>query len=269
MIALLAVAILSMSKPVADKSLDSSAEEIRILPVSSTPESRTVMLTVAVPEMGVVANNPVWIQFRLDGYALGAGSQFNRADEISVSSMGQTVHVIIDNNPYIAINEPAIDPFNEEGFYYDTSYKFEVPYSLKEGMHTIRMFPARSYGESLKGENTFFASFFYIGEKKYKPGMDLDRPYIAYNEPSNQIPLRSDQPVLLDFYVKNCELTQQGYNVRLTIDKKIVRQLSAWQPYYIYGLGKGTHTIRLQLLEPGGKQAPGIFNDIQRQIRVH
>ena len=265
----LALAIFGMmTKPVADQTQVNSQESIRILPVSKTPESNTVILALAVPQNGDVKKNPLWIQFRLDGYSLGTESNFDRADEVNVSRLGQTVHVVIDDLPYLAINNPAIDPFNEEGFYYDTSYKFELPYTLKSGLHTIRMFPARSYGESLKGEKTFDAIYFYIGERTDQEEVDLSRPYITYNEPSDQIPFFENKPLLLDFYLTNCKLTSDGYQVRLTIDGKIKRSLTSWEPYYIYGLKRGKHTIRLELIDPKGNLVPGPFNDVKRTIHV-
>ena len=269
MCVLLAAAILSMGSSMADQAQVESGEQIRVLPVPRTPESNTVILRVAVPENGeVMRNNPVWVQFRLDGYPLGTGSQTSRVDEVSISKMGQTVHVIVDDKPYFQINEPAIDPFNENGYYYDTSYKFELPHPLKEGEHTLRMFPARSYGESLKGDNTFHAIHFYLGEKKDQPGFNLNGPYLTYNEPGDQISLTENKPVLLDFLVSNCELTSDGYKVRLTIDGKMKRTLTSWQPYYIYGLRKGKHTIRLELIDSKGTVVPGRFNDVLRTIQI-
>lgn len=267
---LFAIALLAMGHPTKpDTALIDQSDEIRVLPVPRTPESNTVVLAVSTPEKGqTLVANPVWIQFRIDGYALGASSQFERADEVPISNLGQTIHVIIDNNPYIAVNEPAIDPFNEEGFYYDTSYKIELPYDLKEGMHTLRMFPARSFGESLKGENSFFAIPFYLGRKTYQADLDLNRPYLTYNEPSDQMPWTDQQPVFLDFCIRNCELTRDGYKVRLTIDQKISRLLTSWQPYYIYGLKRGKHSIRLELLDPKGALVPGIYNDVERSFFI-
>ncbi len=270
MFALIAVSFFAMAKitPV-DHLGEESKEQIQILPVHRTPESNTVTLAIVSPQNGEVkTRNPVWVQFRLDGYPLGAGSQFDRSDEIAVNKVGQTVHVFVDDYPYIAITEQPIDPFNEEGWYYDTSYKFEIPYSLKTGMHTIRMFPARSYGESLKGENTYQVAYFYIGSKEIGPEVNLNKPYLTYNEPSGQISLKEDQPVLLDFYVTNCTLSADGYKVLVTIDGKIKRTLTSWQPYYIYGLNEGKHTIRMQLLDSKNKQVPGAFNDIQKTIRI-
>jgi hypothetical protein len=242
---------------------------IRTMPVARTPESSTIVLVTAIPQTGEVLDNPVWIQFRIDGYALGAASQFDRADEIAGTDMGQTVHVVIDNRPYFPINEPALDPFDEGGFYYDMSYKFQVPFQLKEGMHTMRMFPARSYGESLKGEKTFSVTQFYIGKEKDNPAMDISGPYITYNEPSDQMELVENRPILLDFYLTNAELSADGYKVRLTLDGKVNRTLTSWQPYYIYGLKRGKHTVRLELLDNNNKLVPGMFNDVQQTITVH
>lgn len=242
---------------------------IRTMPVVRTPESNTIVLAIAVPKPGQMLQNPVYIQFRIDGYALGAASQFERASELVETNMGQTVHVVIDNEPYFAVNEPAIDPFDESGFYYDMSYKFEVPFRLGPGMHTVRMFPARSFGESLKGDKTFAAMNFYVGNSAENWNIDLSAPYITYNEPSNNMYLQEGKPVLLDFYVSNAELSPDGYKVRLSIDGKIHRTISFWQPHYIYGLKKGKHTIGLELLDGENKVVPGPFNSVKQSITIH
>ena len=57
--------------------------------------------------------------------------------------------------------------------------------------------------------------------------------------------------------------------MRLTVDGKVHRTLTSWQPYYIYGLQKGKHTIRLELVDASGKVVAGPFNDVQRTIQVH
>src|SRR5580658_6444844 len=90
----------------ADKPIENRSG-IRTMPVPRVPEPSSAVLKIAVPRDGQVVNNPVWIQFRIDGYALGAASQFDRASEVVETKMGQTVHVVIDNRPYFAINEPA------------------------------------------------------------------------------------------------------------------------------------------------------------------
>lgn len=243
---------------------------IRTMPVARTPESNTIVLAIAVPKNEESVSTPVWIQFRLDGFALGAGSQFERAKEVAKTKMGQTVHVVVDDHPYFPINEPAIDPFNENGFYYDMSFKFEIPFRLKDGAHVVRMFPARSFGESLKGEKTFQTLTFYVGgSDRQNLNVDLSRPFLTYNEPSNHMYLLEGSPVLLDFLVSNTELSPDGYKVQLTIDGKTNRKITSWQPYYIFGLKKGRHTVQLELLDENDQLVPGAFNKVQETITVH
>lgn len=254
---------------IAAKLPHANPSRIETLPVPRTAESNSIVLKIASPKPGQVMNNPVWVQFRLTGYPLGiASSQFERSTEIPESDMGQTIHVIIDNEPYFAINEPAIDPFNQNSDYFDMSYKFKIPSRLGGGAHTIRMFPARSFGESLKGSNTYVARNFYVGGQKGEGKVDLSAPYITYNEPSQSMNWTSDQPVLLDFYVSNCELSPNGYKVRLYIDGKSNSVLTSWQPYYIIGLKKGSHTIRLELIDSENKPVAGEFNDVKQTIEV-
>lgn len=244
-------------------------ESIRVLPVGRTPEPATAALAIAIPQEGaVLSGNPIWVQFRADGYTLGSDSQFARADELVNSEMGQTVHIVVDDMPYFPVNEPAIDPFNEDGFYYDMSYKFQLPIRLKEGMHTIRMFLARSFGEALKGDRVFQVVNFSIGDSGNRSTKDLSKPYITYNEPSDNFDLVENKPVLLDFFISNCELSSDGYKVRVSVDGKATRTLVAWQPYYIYGLKKGKHTIRLELLDSRNQVVPGPFNNVENTITI-
>ncbi len=253
----------------AEQKIQKSVEQIRVLPVKRTPESESSTAVISIPKNGaLIKDNPVWVQTRIEGYPIGASSQFDRADEIAVSNKGQTIHVVVDDQPYFAVYEPALDPFNEEGWYYETSYKFELP-KVGPGEHLLRVFLARSYGECLKGESAYSAITFNIGSSPETSNYDLSKPYITYNEPSNQMYLKEDLPILLDFYVSNCELSTDGYKVRLTVDGNTTRTLTAWQPYYIYGLKKGNHTIRLDLVNSRGKLIPGPLGNTQQTITVH
>jgi hypothetical protein len=246
-----------------------TAERLRMLPVKATPESETSTVIIQLPQnKAVVKADPVWLQVRVEGYPLGAASQFDRASEIAISDQGQSIHVVVDNMPYFAVVNPALDPFNEAGWYYETNYKFEVPAKLEAGEHFLRVFLARSYGESLKGEYTFQASTFFVGADGVS-SFDFKTPFLTYNEPSNNLYLVENSPILLDFIVTNCALSADGYKVRLTIDEKATRNLVAWQPYYLYGLKAGKHTIRLELLDSRNNVIKGPFNNVQHTITVH
>jgi hypothetical protein len=73
--------------------------------------------------------------------------------------------------------------------------------------------------------------------------------------------------VLLDFYITNCQLSKDGYKVRLTIDGSDQRILTNWVPYYLYGLSKGKHRIKLELLDEKNKVVPGAYATVERTFR--
>jgi hypothetical protein len=241
---------------------------IRIVPVDPTPEPDHVELVMIFPkheEMRTKA--PIQVQIRLDGYAVGTNSDFPRSREIFNDPKGQAVHIIVDNHTYFEINESIIDALDDTADYYEQILEKAIPFKLEEGAHLIRTFPVRSFNESLKGDRCFLAVPFYFKSKTGGVSLDLTAPYLTYNEPVGQYPFHPTTPILLDFYITNCQLSKDGYKVRLTIDGN-ERTLTQWVPYYIYGLTKGTHTIRLELLDPQNKPLSSRLSDHTETITL-
>jgi hypothetical protein len=242
---------------------------IQIVPMDPTPDPNEVETKVLYPRKGEVKNSaPVKGQIRVDGIALGVDTEQPRKKEIWNDPEGQSLHIFIDNQPYFSVNEAFIDALDDVEEYYDQTAEFEIPFKLQPGMHVIRTFPVRSYNESVKSDRAFTASIFYFQEKKNNPEIDLSKPYLTYNEPQGEYDAVKNQPILLDFYLTNCDLSRDGYKVRLTIDNDNQRILTSWQPYYIYGLKKGMHRIRLELLDPSNNYVSGLFNDVTRTIVI-
>jgi hypothetical protein len=244
---------------------------IRVVPVNPTPEPDQVKTRIVFPKADeLVSSQPIKGQIKVEGYPLGTDSDFPREKEIFNDREGQSLHVFIDNQPYFPLNEAVIDALEDFENYYDQSVIFQVPYTLQPGMHVMRVFPVRSYRESLKGDNCYDMHVFYYRIIKDNPQMILDGPYLTYNEPQGEFTMdkRNPKPILLDFYIHNCELSKDGYKVRLTIDNANQRTLTSWQPFYIYGLKKGVHRIRLELLDPQNVRVAGLFNDVERTIVV-
>jgi hypothetical protein len=244
---------------------------LQVVPVDPTPDPDHVETKIIYPkEKEIKMSSPVKGQIRLDGLALGVDTEQPRKKEIWNDTEGQSLHIFIDNQPYFAVNEALIDALDDVQDYFDQTAEFEIPFKLQPGMHVIRTFPVRSYNESVKSEKAFAASIFYFQEKKNNPQVDLSQPYLTYNEPQGEYDYerKNLQPILLDFYITNCELSKDGYKVRLTIDNENQRILTSWQPYYIYGLKKGQHRIRLELIDPKNNYVAGLFNDITRTIVI-
>ncbi|MBN2479076.1 MAG: hypothetical protein JXA94_02495 [Parachlamydiales bacterium] len=250
-------------------SLGFAKQSVQFIPVERSVENENVKIYIVFPEKAdVESDSDVWIQLRLRNYSLGEETTLDRAKELANAKYGQSIHVIVDNNPFFPRIGPSLAPYDEEGQFRDSMYRFKIPYPLSDGKHFLRVFPARSYGESLKEEGCFEASYFYVKNKKDLNYQNLQDPYLTYNEPSGYIRYKKGSPVLLDFYLNNCQLSQDGYKVLITIDNDIKRTLTSWVPYYIYGLQKGKHTVRLQLVDKNLKQLPGFFNDNQRSFYI-
>jgi len=243
--------------------------EIRVLSVDPTPEGEEVEIKLLYPLARSVEKNPVGVQIRLNGFPLRTYSQFPRAKEVlNYNKEGQSLHIIIDNDPYFAVNEGVISALQPPDHYYEQNLEFNIPYTLKPGQHIMRIFPARSYGESLKGTGCFEARVFYVGAKTPTLDVDLNQPYLTYNQPQGEIKYDKNKPILVDFYLTNIKLSRDGYKVRLTIDGNVGRILTKWAPYYVYGLKPGQHTFKLELLNEANKVVPGLFNSVERVITL-
>lgn len=236
---------------------------VRIVPVKRTVEPEHVQMKIIYPRPSEVEGSKPYLRLSLMNYPLGINSPFKRKNEIYNYSYGQSIHVILDEKIFIPITY-AMDPFLDMGNYREQFYSLQLPY-LARGEHTIRAFVCRSYGESLKGPGNFQAITFFVGEDK-KCNTDICKPYLTLNEPQNRA-YSSCLPILLDFYLQNCQLSKDGYQVRVSIGDHQVT-LITWQPFYIYGLEKKEHKIILELIDPDGKKVEGKFSKVTQVFRV-
>lgn len=244
--------------------------DIRIVAVIPTPESAGVKTRIIFPESkDFIKSNPVRVQIRVDGFPLRTYSQFARAKEVlNYTEEGQSLHIIVDNQPYFIKNEAIVNSLQEVDIYYEQALEFNLPMELSPGQHLLRVFPARSYGESLKAPGCFDTRLFYVDSKTPLIDITLNKPYLTYNQPQGHCKYQKDKPLLLDFYISNTQLSSDGYKVRLTLDRSIVRILTKWVPYYIYGLKEGNHTCKIELLDETNKVVPGPFNAIEREFCI-
>ncbi len=244
-------------------------DDIRVVPLQPTPEPTHVQLTPIFPKSKAVVHRlPAPFQFRIEGFPLGTKSQFDRAQEVFNSPNGQSVHVFIDDNFYMAYSRSVMDSFDENREFNDKIVRFSVK-ELSDGEHVIRAFPVRSFKESLKGRGCYFARVFYYKSTASKNPFDINAPCLTYNQPQGIYYQNANSPLLLDFYIMNCRLSSDGYRVRLFIDGQFQEALDRWTPYLIYGLSKGSHTISLQLVDSHGRQVPGLFNHTTRTIIIN
>ena len=247
--------------------LQCSLSGLEVVPVEQTPEKEGIAIKIIFPRPYENKRKlPINVQLRLQGVQLGVVSPFTRAKELYNDPGGQGVHVIVDNERYFTYNQPIGTTLGSE----DQILSFPIEFDVKPGPHVIRCFPVRSYGESFKGKECFKADIFYFRDRKRLDTLpfDLFKPYLTYNEPQGYYPADRSDPLLLDFYLSNCELSEHGYKLRLSVDGNVQPLLVKWVPYYIRGLGVGKHTIQLELLDEEGRLVPGPFNKVKRTIVI-
>jgi hypothetical protein len=200
-----------------------------------------VVLEIVSPTEGEVlpAGEDVSTSFSLTNYRTG-------------KEIGQHVHVIVDNEPYIA------------------HYNASEPLILKDlapGTHTLRVFPARHYHLSLKKGEVFKTRIFHVGEKSADFKFDPEKPYVTYSRPKGTYTTDAAEELLLDFYVSNVELGTDA-KVVYAVDGKET-ELTEWKPVLLEPLSPGEHEITLKLVDMEGNVIEnGGFNNTTRTITV-
>lgn len=156
------------------------------------------------------------------------------------SQKGQHIHFILNNSPYTAHYEPTFDA------------------DLAEGNNVVLSFLSRSYHESIKNGDAYTLVNYPIGEPTEK--FDEKAEHLFYSRPKGTYSGKDAVKILLDFYLVNSELAEDGNKVIATIDGTEF-ELSSWEPYFVEGLGNGEHTFRIRLVDNEGNLIPGPFND--------
>ena len=172
---------------------------------------------------------------------------------------GSHVHVIVDNEPYIAVRDVSA-PINLNELYRNT---FER--ELSEGTHVVRAFPSRHHHESVKEGTPFALVVFHYRQATDGFDFDADAPLLTYSRPKGCVV--AAEPALLDFYLANVEgLAADGVRVHYRIGET-EGDLTTWAPHSIANLPVGEVPVQLTLVGPEGPIA-GPFNDTSRTIRV-
>ena len=183
------------------------------------------------------------LNFLIQEYELGKPTPHERARQWANSAKGQHIHLIIDGSDYMA------------------HYKPQVALDLDTGRHDLIAFLSRSYHESLKHPEAFQAVRLTIDEAGASSIEGIAEERLIYSRPKGSYTIDPDhpQPILLDFYLLNTELSEVN-RVKVWLDGESY-VLNEWKPHLIYGLKAGEHRIRLQLISIHGEPIGGSEND--------
>jgi len=232
--------------------------DIQIEKGERSPTIAGASARITAPADGdVVDSTSVDVTIEADSFETGVQTETERANEISNSGNGQHFHVIVDNQPYLA-NYEAGTPFDLG--------------NLQPGAHTVVTFPSRSYHESVKGRDAYDMVNFYVQADSGSFMLGANEPAVIYSRPKGRYRGEAADRIMLDFYLHNVELSEDGYKARYTITDSEGNEaasvtLTEWRPAFVTGLD-GTYDVNLQLIGSDGNVVPGSFNDTTRRIRV-
>lgn len=231
-------------------------EEIAETPITLTklegsPEYVDAALVLNEPANTTIAQSgEVAFNFQVNNYELGAQTESVNANKLANSGKGQHIHFILNNQPYSAHYEPT---FNKE---------------LPDGVHHLVAFLSRSYHESVKNENSVVVKKMEIGANPQDSlGLDMNAPTLVYSRPKGTYVGKDTENLMLDFFVLNTSLSEDGNKVKATINGKEF-MITEWAPYVINGLPMGEVSIQLELLDSSGNLIEGPFNKVNRSVTL-
>ncbi len=227
---------------------EASAAPATIVVGESTPiEGATPTLRITAPRNGAtIRTGNVSVRVNLANWELA-------------SPQGPHVHLILDNEPYIAIRNTGA-PIDLNAVVQEN-----LGHELSEGTHVLRMFPSRGHHESVKDAGAFATVTFHYRSATPDFSFDASAPLLTYSRPKGCNV--AGERVLLDFFVTNTTLAADGSRIRWTLDGRS-GEITRWAPHYIENLSEGSHEIRLELLGADGTAIAGPFNDTTRTFTV-
>ena len=183
-----------------------------------------------------------------DTYALGEQTPDAGSTMCANSAKGQHVHLIVDNEPYIAKYEPN---FEQE---------------ISDGEHRILTFLSRSYHESIKTDAAHRAVNVNVEDGAFASQEPITEPMLFYSRPKGTYVGKDAETLLLDFYPVNVELGDD-YKVRVETGGQTFT-VDEWRPYLLRGLPMGENTVTLTLVDGAGQPVAAPLNPVSRTFTL-
>jgi hypothetical protein len=181
---------------------------------------------IAIPAAGAgqpaATGAPVEVRVELTGY---------ETFQDAATKSGQYVGLVIDN-------------ISTTFAYYDVTKPW-VFKKIPKGTHTLRAFPVRPWGESLKDDAAFASVTFHVGEKDGKNANEAGAPILTVISPRGKVKSETGR-VLLDFNVTGCPVAEKGTvpdscRVRYKIDTQPEVTLAKEEAVWLENVAPGKH----------------------------
>jgi hypothetical protein len=229
------------AQPMTPPTVPTVARPAMANPGGRATEFAKTRVQITEPKDNAVVTGPdVKVYLHVEGYKIGNGPH---------------LHLILDNEPYIRV---------------DTTSQAVVLKNLKPGAHILRAFASRPWHESIKGPMNFSTIRFVVGSDDGAYRVDRFKPLLTYSRPKGEyMGAEATAPLMVDFVVRNTELSPTGNKVKLTVDGKWETLLDSPEPIWIPGLPAGEHTFVTELVDATGKPIDnGGVNRTERKITL-
>ena len=236
------------SDPIADEMRDeTSNDDSPVNDISIAPMPKSVDFPNATINNVTYQNGK--FAYDISNFELGVQTPDADAKMCANSAEGQHIHLIPNNEPYIAKYEAS----------------FEQP--LPDGEHYVLTFLSRSYHESLKHPSAARALKVNVDGGNFTSTEEIEEPMLFYSRPKGTYTGEKEtSKVMLDFYPVNAEIGTD-YLVMATINGKETR-IDKWQPYLMEGLPMGENTITLTLVDKEGNTVDTPLNPVTRTFTL-
>ncbi|WP_019038547.1 hypothetical protein [Psychroflexus tropicus] len=225
---------------------------VTITPLEGSPAYADAKLTHPGAQSMEVEAGDVEFDFTVENYELGVQTANAGENGLANSGKGQHIHFILDNGPYSA------------------HYESKFSKNLEEGDHVLLAFLSRSYHEAVKNPTSFVVRKIRAGNPSEDQQMDVDltAEHLFYSRPKGTYSGKDTEKVLLDFFLMNTELGENGNKVKVIINSGDEYLINEWKPHVIENMPLGENKIQLVLVDENLEPIPGPFNSVTRTIML-
>lgn len=207
---------------------------------------------IPIPPAGAgqppATGGPVEVKLELTGY---------ETFQDPATKQGQYVALMLDNFPTVFA-------------YYDVTKPWLFK-KIPKGTHTLRAFPMRPWGESIKDDGAFATVTFSVGEKDGKNALEPGAPVLTVVSPRGKVKGETGR-VLLDFLVTGCPIAEKSAipdscRVRYKMDAEKEVTLAKEEAVWLDGVTPGKHAWVVGITKDE-KVVPGAYTLAQGSFEL-
>lgn len=188
--------------------------------------------------------------FETEGYEFGVQTPDAEQLMCANSDKGQHIHLIIDNEPYMA------------------KYEASFEQDIADGEHYMLAFLSRSYHQSIKNVDAARVAKVEAKDGMFTSMENIDQPMLFYSRPKGTYRGKAaTENLMIDFYPINAPM-EEGYRVKAVLDGETIGTFKEWKSYYMKGLSMGEHTLTLSLLDKTGALVEAPYNPVSRTFTL-